>query len=259
MEITENIESKVKFIMETDWLFQDPIDFEHKRYVLLAYFKKIDDLLLENKIYPTFIELSLHLASLQTLVKEKVILSTNKTFLSCDDEVLLKELTAKSIPELNGIEKEEVNKIIKHSANQFLEYFNVVKSYWSTIYESIDMTIKRNRRYLTKSKGYIIYTHTNHNHIHVWEYNNNALIPNIDEYNIKIKLIYEGDKKELSLNKVIEKYSSFNEKEVKVAPVFDFKSTKEYPIDETLLPLFKRRLLAHIYQSKKISPIKKLT
>lgn len=258
MEITENIENKVKFIMETDWLFQDPIDFEHKRYLLLAYFKKIDELLLQNKIYPTFIELSLHLASLQTLIKEKVILSTNKTFLSCDDEVLLKELTAKSIPELNGVEKEEVDKIIKHSTNQFLDYFSVVKSYWATIYESIDMTIKRNRKYLTKPKGYIVYTHTNHTHIHVWEYEINELAPNIDEYNIKINLIYEGNKKELTLNKVIETYSSFTEKEVKTAPVFDFKSTKEYPIDETLLPLFKRRLMAHIYQSKKVTPVKKL-
>ena len=258
MEITENIESKVKFMMETDWVFQEPIDFEHKKYVLLAYFKKVDDLLLQNKIYPTFIELSLHLASLQTLVKEKVILSTNKTFLSCDDEVLLKELTAKSIPELNTEEKLELQKIVHHSATQFLDYFSVVKSYWATIYESIDMTIKRNRKYLTKPKGYIVYTHTNHNHIHVWEYQINELAPNIDEYNIKISLIYEGNKKELSLNKVIEEYSSFTERESKIAPVFDFKSTKEYPIDETLLPLFKRRLLAHIYQSKKAAPVKKL-
>jgi hypothetical protein len=258
MEITENIESKVKFMMETDWVFQEPIDFEHKKYVLLAYFKKVDDLLLQNKIYPTFIELSLHLASLQTLVKEKVILSTNKTFLSCDDEVLLKELTAKSIPELNTDEKIELQKIVHHSATQFLDYFSVVKSYWATIYESIDMTIKRNRKYLTKPKGYIVYTHTNHNHIHVWEYQINELAPNIDEYNIKINLIYEGNKKELSLNKVIEQYSSFTERESKIAPVFDFKSTKEYPIDETLLPLFKRRLLAHIYQSKKVVPVKKL-
>jgi hypothetical protein len=258
MEITENIESKVKFMMETDWVFQEPIDFEHKKYVLLAYFKKVDDLLLQNKIYPTFIELSLHLASLQTLVKEKVILSTNKTFLSCDDEVLLKELTAKSIPELNTDEKLELQKIVHHSATQFLDYFSVVKSYWATIYESIDMTIKRNRKYLTKPKGYIVYTHTNHNHIHVWEYQINELAPNIDEYNIKINLIYEGNKKELSLNKVIEEYSSFTERESKIAPVFDFKSTKEYPIDETLLPLFKRRLLAHIYQSKKVVPVKKL-
>jgi hypothetical protein len=258
MEITENIESKVKFMMETDWVFQEPIDFEHKKYVLLAYFKKVDDLLLQNKIYPTFIELSLHLASLQTLVKEKVILSTNKTFLSCDDEVLLKELTAKSIPELNTDEKIELQKIVHHSATQFLDYFSVVKSYWATIYESIDMTIKRNRKYLTKPKGYIVYTHTNHNHIHVWEYQINELAPNIDEYNIKINLIYEGNKKELSLNKVIEQYSSFTERESKIAPVFDFKSTKEYPIDETLLPLFKRRLLAHIYKSKKVVPVKKL-
>jgi hypothetical protein len=258
MEITENIESKVKFMMETDWVFQEPIDFEHKKYVLLAYFKKVDELLLQNKIYPTFIELSLHLASLQTLVKEKVILSTNKTFLSCDDEVLLKELTAKSIPELNTEEKLELQKIVQHSSIQFLDYFSAVKSYWATIYESIDMTIKRNRKYLTKPKGYVVYTHTNHTHIHVWEYIINELAPNIDEYNVKINLIYEGNKKELSLNKVIEQYSSFTEKESKIAPVFDFKSTKEYPIDETLLPLFKRRLLAHIYQSKK-TPSKKLS
>ena len=251
MEIIENIENKVKFIMETDWLFQEPIDFEHKKYVLLAYFKKVDELLLENKIYPTFIELSLHLASLQTLVKEKVILSTNKTFLSCDDEVLLKELTAKAIPRLNTEENTELQKIIQHSATQFLDYFSAVKSYWTAIYESIDMIVKRNKKYLTKPKGYMVYTHSNNNHIHVWEYTMNELAPNIDEYNIMINLIYEGNKKELSLNKVIEAHSTFTEKESKVAPVFDFKSTKEYPIEETLLPLFKRRILAHIYQSKK--------
>jgi hypothetical protein len=55
MEIIEEIPNKVKFMMETDWLFQEPIDFEHKKYVLLAYFKKVDDSLMENKIYPTFI------------------------------------------------------------------------------------------------------------------------------------------------------------------------------------------------------------
>ena len=83
MEAVE--ESKIKFIMDTDWLIKEPIDFEHKKYVLLGYFKKIDKLLDQNKIYPTFIELSLHLASLQTLVKENAILYTNKDFKSFDD------------------------------------------------------------------------------------------------------------------------------------------------------------------------------
>jgi hypothetical protein len=28
--------------MKTDWLFQEPIDLEHKQYVLLDYLQKLD-------------------------------------------------------------------------------------------------------------------------------------------------------------------------------------------------------------------------
>jgi hypothetical protein len=258
MDTIETIESKVKFIMETDWLFQEPIDFEHKKYVLLAYFKKIDEKLSQNKLYPTFIELSLHLASLQTLIKEQVVLSTNKNFTSFDDEVLLKELTAKSIPNLQRDDMDEVNKIIKHSSDKFLEYFNIVKSYWTVIYDSIELNIKRNRKSISKPKGYMVYTEIETNDIYVWEYILNALSPSIDEYNMKLELIYEGNKKDLSLNKILESNSKFTEREKKVLPVFDFKSSVDYPIEETLLPLFKRKMLAYIFQSIKVQPIKKL-
>ena len=244
--------------METDWLFQEPIDFEHKKYVLLAYFKKIDEKLNQNKLYPTFIELSLHLASLQTLIKEHVVLSTNKNFTSYDDEVLLKELTAKSIPNLEDKDMNEVNKIIKHSSDKFLEYFNIVKSYWTVIYDSIELNIKRNRKSLSKPKGYMVYTENETNKIYIWEYVLNALSPSVDEYNISLSLIYEGDKKGTSLNKILENDSKFTERERKTVPVFDFKSSVVYPIEETLLPLFKRKMLAYIFQSTKIQPIKKL-
>ena len=50
MEETPEIENKVNFTMNTNWLFQEPIDFEHKKYVLLAYLKKIDDIINQNKI-----------------------------------------------------------------------------------------------------------------------------------------------------------------------------------------------------------------
>jgi len=258
MDTVETIDNKVKFIMETDWLFQEPIDFEHKKYVLLAYFKKIDEKLNQNKLYPTFIELSLHLASLQTLIKEHVVLSTNKNFTSYDDEVLLKELTAKSIPNLSDKDMNEVNKIIKHSSDKFLEYFNIVKSYWTIIYDSIELNVKRNRKSISKPKGYMVYTETETNKIFVWEYVLNPLSPSIDEYSIKLNLIYDGNKKVLSLNKILESNSNFTEREKKTAPVFDFKSSVIYPIEETLLPLFKRKMLAYVFQSTKIQPIKKL-
>ena len=105
----------INFILPTDWMFNQPIDAEHKKYLLMSYFQKIDDLIVENKLYPHFIELSLHMANLHTLIKESTILYTNKIFKSPDDELLLKELLAKPVPSLTDEETEEMKEILKFS------------------------------------------------------------------------------------------------------------------------------------------------
>lgn len=256
METTPTIENEIKFIMNTDWLFQEPIDFEHKKYTLLGYFKKIDELINQNKIYPIFIELSIHLASIQTIIKENVILYTNKTFKSVDDEVLLKELLAKNIPTLDEKDSKEIEKIIKFSATKFFEYFSIVKSYWSLVYETISISIKRNKKYLRSNCGYMTYHHKKNNHVYVWEY----LIDKEDNSSdniTNIKLIYEDNKKDLTLNQVIENFSGFSDKEKKYSPVFELKSDDDYPVQETLLPLFKRKIISYIFQSIRIEDIKK--
>ena len=46
------MEEVFKLSLDHDWIFQEPIDYEHKKYVLLGYLKKMDDILGQNKIYP---------------------------------------------------------------------------------------------------------------------------------------------------------------------------------------------------------------
>jgi len=255
MEQIEEFESKVKFELETDWLFQDPIDYEHKKYVLLGFLKKIDNLINQNKIYPAFIELSLHLASIQTLIKENVILYTNKKFRYFDDEVLLKELLAKPAPNLSESENFEIDKIIKFSANKFFEYFNILKSYWSIVYETTSISIKRNKKNLKRPIGYMTYNDKKNDIIFVWEYRINQKT-GISEENISnIKLIYEGNKKNLTLNQIIENFSEFSEKEKKYVPVFELKTNEDYPIYETLLPIYKRKMLSYIFQTIKFENV----
>jgi hypothetical protein len=246
------------FIMDTDWLIQEPIDFEHKKYVLLAYFKKIDQLLDQNKIYPTFIELSLHLASIQTLMKDNVILYTDKVFKSFDDEVLVKDLKAKQVVINNEIEKIEIDKIVKFSSSKFLEYFSIVKSYWSIVYDTISISLKKNKKYLKHGTGYLTYTHKKTNTIYVWEYAMTQFIPEINEYYTEVKLIYEGNKKDLNLNEILDTTSTYPENIRKVCPVFEVKTADDYPIDETLLPLFKRKLMSYIMQSVRLEQLKKI-
>ena len=60
---------KLKFLMDTDWLFQGVIDAEQKQYVLLGYFQKLNTQLEEMKVYPMFTEITLHLANIKNISK----------------------------------------------------------------------------------------------------------------------------------------------------------------------------------------------
>lgn len=243
--------------MDTDWLTKEPIDFEHKKYVLLGYFKKVDQLLDQNKLYPTFIELSLHLASLQTLIKEGLVLYTEKKFLTCDDEVLVRDLLVKPIPQFSNEEKNEFDRIIKFSSTKFFEYFSIVKSYWSVIYETISINVKKNKKNIKNDIGFLTYNDKKNSKIYVWEYQIKKILPNIEEYDTEVKLIYEGEKKGLTFNQVIENFSTISDTDKSTSPVFEVKASSEYPLDETLLPLFKRKLMSYILQSVRLDSVKK--
>ena len=247
----------IRFLLNTDWVINEPIDFEHKKYILLGYLKKLDNLISENKLYPTFIELSLHLASLQTLIKEDVILYTDKIFKSFDDEILLKELKAKKIPNLSIDDKIELDKIIKYSTTKVLDYFNIYKSYWSFIYDSINLSIKRNKKNLDSNIGFLIYHDKKNNNIYVWEYKIKKYQLEVEEYYNDLNLIYVGDKKNFKLNTILEQNSTFTSN-VMGLPIFNLKSDIEYPLFETLLPIFKRKVISYILQSVKLNMIKNI-
>ena len=83
---------KQHFKLKPDWMFSQPIDFEYNKYTLLDYIQKCEKSFDDFKIYPDFVEVSLHLANLQSLMKERTLLLTNKKFEHPDDEILVKEL-----------------------------------------------------------------------------------------------------------------------------------------------------------------------
>lgn len=44
-------------ILNNDWLTNDPIDFEYKKYLVLAYNQKLDKICNQQKLYPTFTDI----------------------------------------------------------------------------------------------------------------------------------------------------------------------------------------------------------
>ena len=77
--------------MRTDWIFEPPIDFEYKQYKLLSFIQKTKKDFEENKLYPSFQQITLHLANLNIFSSSGEYLST-QTPLESDDEILLSEL-----------------------------------------------------------------------------------------------------------------------------------------------------------------------
>jgi hypothetical protein len=140
--------NKNRFIMDTDWLFDGILDAEQKQYVLLDYFQKMNKHLERMEVYPMFIELSLHLGNIQTLLTQNKILYVDKKITSNDDELVLSDLKVKDIPVLDDEEVIEYQKILKNSQPQLHDYFNFAKSIWSIVYDSIDVVVKKNKNNL---------------------------------------------------------------------------------------------------------------
>jgi len=237
--------------MDTDWIFQGILDSEQKEYVLLNYFQKLNEHLEAMKVYPMFIELSLHLGNIQTLLTRNQMLYTDKKFTSPDDEIVLSDLKVKDIPEMNDQEFDEYRKILKYSQPKLFDYFNIAKSIWSIVYDSITTTIKKNKKNINSKSGFFYYK-TGEN-ILVLKYTTRRVKNTKNQTRTSLKEIYNGPQNNLTIQEIISKFSLTYEKgKENEFPIIEVNCSQLFPLQETLIPIFKRKVLALIAQSKKV-------
>jgi hypothetical protein len=227
---------KLKFLMDTDWLFQGVIDAEQKQYVLLGYFQKLNTQLEEMKVYPMFTEITLHLANIKNISKHGKIIYIDKKLKSIDDELTFTDLKTKEIPNLTESERTELKEILKYSDTKLQDYFNIIKSIWTIVYDSIEVTSILNEDNLKSKKGYC--NTKSNNFTKIWEYNvrkhkntNKTTFTEITDPNLL-------------------KHITSTENDL---PVFNIYCGKDVPFEETLFPLIKRKVLSYIFQSKNLT------
>jgi len=247
--------NKNNFIMDTDWLFDGILDAEQKQYVLLDYFQKMNQHLEKMEVYPMFIELSLHLGNMQTLLTQNKILYTDRKLTSNDDELVLSDLKVKDIPVLDDEEIVEYHKILKNSQPQLYDYFNFAKSIWSIVFDSIEVVVKKNKNNLQSKSGFFCYK--SENNIYVWQYTTRKIYKTNGQTKTSLKLLHKGQQNDLTISEIISKFSKTYEKNnEKSYPVFEVFCSDVFPLEQTLLPIFKRKILSYIHQSEKV--VKKL-
>jgi hypothetical protein len=245
---------KVKFIMDTDWLFEGILDAEQKQYVLLDYFQKMNKHLERMEVYPMFIELSLHLGNVQTLLNQNKILYTERQLTSNDDELIFSDLKVKDIPVLDDEEIVEYHKILRTIQPQLYDYFNYAKSIWSIVYDSIDVIIKKNKTNLNNKSGFFYYkTETS---LYIWKYTTKKVYKSNNQTKTTLSAIYYGEQLDLTMPEILSKFSKTYEKNKESDyPIFEVLCNDIFPLEETLVPIFKRKILSYINQQVKVKKL----
>lgn len=241
--------NKLKFFLETDWLFDGIIDSEQKQYILLSYFQKLNKSLEEMKVYPMFTELSLHLANIQTLMIQNQMLYTDKDLESYDDEILLTDLKVKDAPVMAVDEYLEYQKILKYSHPKLQDYFGITKSFWAIVYDAIQINLKKNKSKIDSKTGFFYYN--DGEYYYIWRYNVRKVNKVPNQYKTHLKEIFKGKLEEnLTIYDIILNFLNKNSKKIDF-PVFEVVCNEKFPLQETLLPIFKRKIMAYIQQTKK--------
>jgi len=240
---------KQQFRLNPEWMFQEPIDFEYNKYTLLGYIQKCEESFDSFKIYPDFVEISLHLANVQSINKENTLLLTNKKFEECDDEILLKELYPKKLPILDSEQVSELKRTLQYSNSKLMDVFNIGKSIWSIVYESTHVQHKKNKNFLHKGYGYLFYHLKSEKEAYVWEYSIRKFKKSSDS-KLHIESIWSGKTEGRTINQIINEHSNWMDDPYQSKlPVFELQSLQHFPFEETLIPMAKRKLLSYILQS----------
>jgi len=228
--------NKLKFVMDTDWIFDGVIDAELKQYVLLGYFQKLNKQLEEMKVYPMFTEITLHLANVQNIIKNNKILYTDKKLATFDDELTFIDLKTKELPPLKVTELNELKSILEYSVARLQDYFDIIKSIWTVVYDAIEIISIYNEDNIESKKGYF-YTKSSQN-IKIWEYNIRK---------------YKGFNKFNVVEKHDEGLLSHIQSDKNKLPSFFLICEKDVPMEETLFPLMKRKVMSYVLQTKNLA------
>jgi hypothetical protein len=220
--------------LETDWFLKKPIDLEHKEYVLNYFLKRVEESLSSGEIYPFFSLVSLHLCSLGHFSKTGKILKLKKKILDFDTEISIEDLKEyKPRVKLSESESEEVKKIVKYAQEKLTQYFTVCKTIWQFTFESTSVKLRKIGSEI-QDKFLFLYKDIYNKEFILWEF----------EYK------RSKNHRKLVINKILtEKLNHFDEldnlsesDQYKNLSIVEGFSTQNLPVENTLLPLFRRKI-----------------
>lgn len=228
-----------------DWFVDGLIDYEYKKYLLLAYLQNVEDAFSKNKLYPVLSDLVYHFRNLTNYKQNKINLEDQfPKKVSHIDWEKLSFIYQQNIPENNLIQ--EIDDIVDYAIIQVKEYIDK----GTLLYNHIDSKIEIKPIGIVpiyKKEGYLFIQNGKEENILVYQYNIRIFgteddksigisINFLDTYEASINTTYETIK--LKLLKI--------KKDLPNPATYSVESDTYYPAEETFVPITKRKLLSYI-------------
>ena len=231
------------------WMVDGTIDFEVKKYTLLAYLKKVKQYFDETKIYPQLGDLFFHYNNLTSL-------KTNKNYLR---EHFPKRLSGIQIQNLelvyeemiaDSVMMEEIEEIILYASQRFKNAISV----GSEIYNFVESKLSINPigiMPLKNEEGYFFLSSGNKRNTKVYLYRMTLYEKHNEKYrSLSTSFISDWERSVANSYENIKLNLIKNKKEIPNPAVYSIETELVFPLEETLLPIAKRTLVQHLSTSQ---------
>ena len=234
----------MKTLSET-WFAEGYIDFELKKYTLLAYLQEVSKFFTQNKLYPQLADVIFHYNNL-------VAFRENKKFLQ---EHFPKQLTDINMHKLQVVYErmieddelmQELEEIIQYAA---LKIKNTIQS-GAEIYEFVEAKLNIfpvGLIPLDVNEGYLFIHDGRYSSVVVYQYRLTIFEKHDEKYRgIRTDYIHQWQRTVSNTPENIKGELIRNRKELPNPAVYNIETDLKYPLEETLLPIAKRSFVKYL-------------
>lgn len=228
--------------MSDDWFFTGTIDFEYKKYVLLAYLQEVDSSFSQTRLYPHLAQLVRQYHNLLTFIRSKETMQQQfpEDLKGFDPEKF--RLVYQQVLEDDEL-MEELEKIVTFSRDRVKEYLENGKEIYEFLERHIDLSTVGVVP-LQQERGLMMFRNGQQQEVNVYRYEVGFYTSSGDKYRtLATRRIWTSTTTSpLRIKEEVLKAFNFAE----TLAVFLFESTFEIPLQHTYLPIAKRMLARQV-------------
>lgn len=234
----------MKSLSET-WFAEGYIDFELKKYTLLAYLQEINRNFNENRLYPQLADIIFHYNNL-------VAFRENKKFLQ---EHFPKKFTGVQLEKLQCLYEQligddelmqELEAIIQFASEEMQQTIHSGTEIYDFVEDKLHI-FPIGLLPIETQEGYFFLSEGTHRETRIYQYRLSIFEKHQEKYrSIKTEYLGQYERNIVNTYELMKIELIRNRRELPNPAVYSIETDLKFPIDETLLPIAKRTLVRYL-------------